>query len=70
MNKEGINIEDTEVIKCPECECELVQPVYQLRKLSAVLSPTGEEGIVPLLLYFECYQCGTKVSGKLPEENE
>ena len=61
MNREqpGLNIDfnQTTAVKCESCGNETFQQVYRMRKLSALLSPTGQETMVPIQV-FACNKCG------------
>jgi DNA-directed RNA polymerase subunit RPC12/RpoP len=49
-------------IVCPKCGGKLFREVVALKKLSALLSPTGQEERIPIPFY-ACINCGT-----IPEE--
>ena len=53
----GLNYSQTDAIACEECESDVFQPAFVLRKVSALVSPTGKETIVPMQL-FACISCG------------
>ena len=57
MPQPGVSFEQTEAIICNKCEGELFNPVVMLRKVSALVSPTGKETVVPVQL-FACIKCG------------
>ena len=69
--QQAINIspEDTTGINCPKCNSEYFIPVYMLRKISALLSPSGQEEMlqVPVMA---CANCGSPYLGDQPEEVE
>tara|TARA_R100000426_G_scaffold51368_1_gene37495 strand:- start:1640 stop:1852 length:213 start_codon:yes stop_codon:yes gene_type:complete len=58
MNQ-NINIDLNNVtnMKCDECENETFVPVFVIKQLSALVSPTGKETLVPVQL-FKCSKCG------------
>jgi len=58
MNTQPVNINpsDLEDILCEKCESQCFEPTYLFKKLSAVLSPTGQENIIPMQLY-RCAEC-------------
>ena len=64
----GQNPEDLEDVVCNKCECQTFEPVMLFKKLSAVLSPTGKETLVPLQVY-KCTDCGHINSGFLPKSH-
>ena len=63
----NIDLSQTEGVKCEECGHEVFNHGFMLRKLSAVLSPSGEEGLIPIQV-FECASCGHVNSEFIPRE--
>jgi hypothetical protein len=65
-------IKNLPIIKCDECGSQLFTEKLTFRKMSALISPTGKEEMVPIPL-FVCDKCG-KISdvhdpyGLAPEE--
>ena len=57
MHNANLSYASTEPIKCEKCDSEVFQPAFILRKVSALVSPTGKETIVPVQL-FACISCG------------
>ncbi len=59
QQQQQINIrpEDTTLVACTKCQSALFMPMYMLRKLSALMSPSGREEViqVPMMV---CGQCG------------
>ena len=57
--KQNINIDLNNVdnIKCEECENETFVPAFVIKQVSALMSPTGKETLVPIQL-FKCSKCG------------
>ena len=58
-----INLADLSDIKCDSCGDVRFEPVYLMKRLSALLSPTGKEEIIPIgppvaPPVFACYSCG------------
>ena len=53
----NINPSDLEDVVCDKCGSQCFEPTYLFKKLSAVLSPTGNENIIPLQIY-RCADCG------------
>ena len=47
----NINPDDLEDIKCKKCGSKNFTQVYQMKKLSALLSPNGQEQIVTLPVF-------------------
>jgi uncharacterized Zn finger protein len=52
-----VNLEQTEAIKCDECASTVFHPAFILRKVSALISPTGKETVIPIQV-FACDSCG------------
>ena len=52
---------------CEECGNDTFVQVYQMRKLSALLSPTGQEAMIPVQV-FACAKCNHINKGFLPKE--
>ena len=53
----NINPEDTTGVACPQCQSEFFIPVYMLRKVSALLSPSGREETIQVPV-MACANCG------------
>ena len=56
LNNININPNDLVDVVCEKCGCQTFQPVFLFKKLSAVLSPTGKDTMVPLQTY-RCTEC-------------
>ena len=65
----NIDLSQTEEVICDECKNETFTQQYQMRKLSALLSPTGQESMIPIQI-FACAKCGHINKGFLPKESE
>ena len=52
-----IDISKTSEIKCEVCLNDTFEQTLMLRKLSALVSPTNQETIVPVQV-FDCKKCG------------
>ena len=53
---------------CEECENDTFNEVVKVRKLSALLSPSGQETMIPLKT-FACTKCGYINPAFLPKED-
>jgi uncharacterized Zn finger protein len=58
-----INLNDAQDVKCDKCGDFRFEPIYLIKKLSKLISPTGNEELIPLgppLIppIFACYACG------------
>lgn len=52
----NISYNNTDAVQCEKCGGEVFVPAFLLRKVSALMSPTGKETILPLQL-FACAHC-------------
>lgn len=64
---QGIDINKTSPTICECCNKEAFQEAVVLRKISALISPTGKEGFVPVQV-FACVACGHVNNDFLPKE--
>ncbi len=55
--QEQIDISKTTQIKCEKCENSTFKQTLLIRKLSAIVSPNGQETIIPVAV-FACEKCG------------
>ena len=53
-----IDISKADTISCEECGNASFIQAFFLKKISALMSPTGKEAIVPMQV-FSCGNCGT-----------
>ena len=53
-----IDISQTDTITCEKCGNASFKQSYFLKRVSALVSPTGKEAIVPIQV-FACGNCGT-----------
>ncbi len=53
----NIDLNNVDNIKCDECENETFVPAFVIKHISALMSPTGQETMVPIQL-FKCSKCG------------
>ena len=63
----NIDFSQTTAEVCEKCENDTFTQAYQMRKLSALLSPTGQESMIPIQV-FCCHKCGHINKGFLPKE--
>ncbi len=52
----NIDLNNVENMKCDECESETFTPAFIIKHLSALVSPTGKETMVPIQI-FKCSDC-------------
>ena len=60
-----VDLREADTIKCDDCGNYLFLTTHILKRLSAIVSPTGEEALIPVQVY-SCGDCG-KVPSKLLE---
>ena len=63
----NVDMSQTTAEICESCENDTFIQVFQMRKLSALLSPTGQPAIIPIQVY-ACAECGNINKGFLPKE--
>jgi hypothetical protein len=57
MQNINVDINQAEEIVCDECNSNAFHPAFLLRKVSALISPTGKETVIPIQV-FACDSCG------------
>lgn len=62
-----VNLKDTEEVVCPKCGGKVFNQGLMLRKVSALLTGTGQPGLIPITV-FECTNCHEVLNEYLPEE--
>ena len=71
MNREqpGLNVDFSQTTPevCEECGNDTFVQVFKMRKLSALLSPTGQPTMIPMQV-FSCAKCGHINPAFLPKE--
>ena len=65
----NIDFSQTTAEICEACGNETFTQVFKIRKLSALLSPAGQETIIPMQV-FACSKCGHINSAFLPKDQE
>jgi hypothetical protein len=63
----NVGFGQTEPIICEKCEGEVFVPAFLLRKVSALVSPSGKETVLPVQL-FACASCNHINEDMLPVE--
>ncbi len=64
-----INIDDLTDIVCEECGNKYFRQAIMLKRLSPLVSPSGNEQLVPMPI-FRCDDCGHVNDNLLPPEKE
>ena len=54
---DNIDLTHAKTLECEECGCKGFKQTLMLKKLSSLLSPTGQESIIPVAA-FACEACG------------
>ena len=55
--QQTIDMSQTTSLKCEKCENQTFKQTLLIRKMSALLSPTGQEAVIPIAV-FACEKCG------------
>jgi hypothetical protein len=55
--KQTVDLSKADTLQCEECDNYLFITSYVIKRISAILSPTGQEGLVPVQVY-SCGTCG------------
>ena len=63
----NLDISQTTEEVCESCGLSVFVQAYKIRKLSALLSPSGQETMIPMQV-FMCAKCGHINKGFLPKE--
>lgn len=53
-------------LTCSECQSTVFDVAYAFRKISAIISPSGEETVVPIQ-FFACKSCSSPMEELLPD---
>ena len=53
-----VDLKDADTMKCQACGNSIFIQGYVIKKISAIVSPTGKEVIAPIQV-FNCGNCGT-----------
>tara|TARA_A100001015_G_scaffold38918_1_gene42717 strand:+ start:178 stop:429 length:252 start_codon:yes stop_codon:yes gene_type:complete len=53
-----VDLKSAETMKCAECGNTIFIQGYIIKKISAIMSPTGQEVVAPVQV-FNCGNCGT-----------
>ena len=52
-----VDLKDAETMTCQQCDNKIFLQGYVIKRLSAIISPTGQEVIAPIQV-FNCGSCG------------
>ena len=62
-----VDLKDADTMKCQSCENSIFIQGYVIKKISAIVSPTGKEVIAPIQV-FNCGNCGEMLPMKELDE--
>jgi uncharacterized Zn finger protein len=65
----NIDLNQASDIECSNCGSKFFHEVTFFKKISALLSPTGQEGIIPIPTY-ACLECGNINKEFLPSNRQ
>ena len=54
---DNVDLSQAKTMECEKCQCKAFKQTMMLKKLSALVSPTGQEAIIPVGV-FACDHCG------------
>ena len=57
VSLDNIDLTHAQTLECEECGSKGFKQTMMLKKLSAILSPSGQEAIIPVVV-FACEACG------------
>ena len=55
--QQTVDVSQTTPVKCDKCENQTFKQTLLIRKMSALVSPNGQEAIIPVQV-FACEKCG------------
>jgi hypothetical protein len=63
-----VDLSDAETMSCGKCDNKIFIQGYVIKKISAIVSPTGQEVIAPVQV-FNCGSCGEllDIGGEMSE---
>ena len=61
QKQQTLDLSKADTMKCDDCGNYLFINSYIIKRISAIMSPNGQEGLVPV----QVYSCGN--SGKVPK---
>ena len=62
-----VDLKNAETMKCAKCDNSIFIQGYVIKKISAIVSPTGQEVIAPVQV-FGCNKCGHVNKEFMPRE--
>lgn len=67
--KLNINLDELPTVKCKECDGKDWVEKYTVKKVSALMSPNGKEGVIPVP-NMVCDYCGSLLQDSLENEEQ
>ena len=64
----NVDISQADDAKCDKCGHDVFVPVFLIKKVSAIMSPNGQEIIAPVQV-FGCNNCGNVNDEFMPRES-
>jgi len=64
--KAQVDLSQAETVKCEECDNYSFIQSYFIKRLSPLVSPTGQEAMIPIQV-FSCGNCGTVPKKMMPD---
>ena len=59
-----VDLKEAQTIRCKSCDNYLWIQAFVLKKISALVSPSGQEALIPVQVY-SCGNCGKVAEGML-----
>ena len=67
INLNNVDLTHAKTMECEKCQCKAFKQTMMLKKLSPLMSPTGQEAIIPVGV-FACESCGHINKEFLPKD--
>lgn len=67
LQQPQVDLKNTEEVICPNCGGKVFNQSLMLRKVSPLLTGTGQPGLIPISV-FECTKCHEILKEYLPKE--
>ena len=64
-----VDLSKADTIKCDDCGNYLFITAHVIKRLSAIISPTGQEAMIPVQVY-SCGNCGKVPDKMMPKGDE
>ena len=64
QKQQTVDLAKADTMKCDDCGNYLFINSYVIKRISAIMSPNGQEGLVPVQVY-SCGNCGKVAEGML-----